>query len=121
MNDFLGSVNLFHGRVFRGRLHTGAADLPAPDHSEADAPAVGYARPHDLEVLRQQNGDEAIAVVVRHVLNAGPRVPLEARGRRDSDDLLEAELTREEYRDLDLRVGEAAFVRPRAMRVYVDE
>ena len=120
VHDFLGSVNLFHGRVFRGRLRTGAADLPAPDHAEADAPAVGYARPHDLEVLRQQNGDEAIEVVVRHVLNAGPRVRLELE-RRDSDDLLEAELTRDEYRDLDLRVGEAAFVRPRAMRVYVDD
>jgi sulfate/thiosulfate transport system ATP-binding protein len=120
VNDFLGSVNLFHGRVFRGRLRTGAADLPAPDHAEADAPAVGYARPHDLEVLRQQNGDEAIAVVVRHVLNTGPRVRLELE-RRDGDDLLEAELTREEYRDLDLQVGETAFVRPRALRVYVNE
>ena len=58
--------------------------------------------------------------MVRHVLNAGPRVRLELE-RRDGDDLLEAELTREEYRDLDLQVGEAAFVRPRALRVYVNE
>ncbi len=119
--DFVGSVNLFHGRVHQGRVRIGALELPAPDHEQAeDAPAVGYARPHDLELVRQSNGHEVIEVVVRHVVGVGPRVRLELE-RRDGAGLLEAELTREEYRALDLRFGEAAFVRPRALRVYVHE
>ena len=116
--DFLGSVNLFHGRVSAGRVRIGALDLAAPAHAVADGPAVGYARPHDLEIVRARNGHETIEVVVRRVLGLGPRVRLELE-RRDGAGVLEAELTREQYRELDLRVGEAAFVRPRVLRVYV--
>src|SRR6266851_2084526 len=46
--DFVGSVNLFHGRVHQGRVRIGALELPAPDHAQAEhAPAVGYPPPHD--------------------------------------------------------------------------
>ena len=118
--DFLGSVNLFHGRVSQGRVRIGALELPAPDHAEAhDAPAIGYARPHDLEVVRDGSGHGLIEAEVRHVLGVGSRVRLELE-RRDGQGVLEAELTRDEHRDLDLRVGETAFLRPRAMRVYVN-
>jgi sulfate/thiosulfate transport system ATP-binding protein len=119
--DFLGSVNLFRGRVSHGRAWIGGFELPAPDHAAAlDAPAVGYARPHDLEIARRPDGHEVIEVVVRRVLTVGARVRLELE-RRDGRGLLDAELSREEYRDLDLRVGDPAFVRPRVLRVYVDQ
>ncbi|MBI3605569.1 MAG: sulfate ABC transporter ATP-binding protein, partial [Nitrospirae bacterium] len=32
--DFLGRVNLFHGRVHKGRVHIGEVDLDAPQHSD---------------------------------------------------------------------------------------
>jgi ABC-type sulfate/molybdate transport systems ATPase subunit len=68
----------------------------------------------------QRNGHDGIEVVVRHVLGAGPRVRLELE-RRDGHGVLEAELSREAYRALDLRVGEAAFARPRALCVYAGD
>jgi sulfate transport system ATP-binding protein len=118
--DFLGSVNLFHGRVSHGRVRIGTLELPAPDHAHAhDAPAIGYARPHDLEIVRDGGGRGLIEAVVRHVLGVGSRVRVELE-RRDGQGVLEAELTRDEHRDLDLRVGETAFLKPRAMRVYVN-
>ena len=118
--DFLGSVNLFHGRVSHGRVRIGTLELPAPDHEDTyDAPAIGYARPHDLEVMRDRESHELIEAVVRHVLGVGSRVRVELE-RRDGHGTLEAELTREEHRDLDLHVGETAYVRPRALRVYVN-
>jgi len=46
-----------------------------------------------------------------------PRLELE---RLDSGAALEAELTRERYRELALQVGEKVFVRPRSMRVFVE-
>src|SRR5262250_690004 len=43
--DFLGSVNLFHGRVHRGRVQIGGLEVVAPEHREAqDSPAVAYVR-----------------------------------------------------------------------------
>jgi ABC-type sulfate/molybdate transport systems ATPase subunit len=72
------------------------------------------------DIVRQRDGRDGIEVVVRHVLGAGPRVRLELE-RRDGHGVLEADLSRETYRALDLRVGGAAFARPRALRVYVDD
>ncbi len=119
--DFLGSVNLFRGRVDRGRLRIGALETDAPEHRETDdMPAVAYVRPHDVEVERGHNGYPVFAVVVRHVLAAGPLVRVEL-DRADGGGLIEAELSRERYRDLDLRVGDPAFVRPRSFRVFVNQ
>jgi sulfate transport system ATP-binding protein len=117
--DFLGSVNLFHGRVDRGRVQIAGLEVEAPEHPEAqDTPAVAYVRPHDIEVERGFLGHPLIPVVVRHVLAAGALVRLELE-RTDSGGLIEAELSRERYRDLNLQVGERASVRPRAVRVFV--
>jgi hypothetical protein len=50
----------------------------------------------------------------------GPRVRLELE-RRDGAGVLEADLSREVYHALGLRAGEAAFVRPRSVRVYAGD
>src|SRR5262245_23340175 len=59
--SFLGNVNLFHGRVHSGKARIGDLEVDAPEHHDAsDSPAVGYARPHEMEVLRERNGAESI-------------------------------------------------------------
>ncbi|HEY6008475.1 MAG TPA: sulfate ABC transporter ATP-binding protein, partial [Geobacteraceae bacterium] len=51
--DFLGKVNLFHGRVHEGHASLGGMELASPEHAgAADSPAVGYVRSHDLELER---------------------------------------------------------------------
>ena len=121
--DFLGSVNLFHGRVHRGRVQIGGLEVEAPEHREAqDSPAVAYVRPHDIEVERGHTGARGMAVIdviVRHILTAGALVRLDLE-RTDSGGIIEAELSKERYRALDLRVGDRASVRPRAVRVFVN-
>lgn len=39
--------------------------------------------------------------------------------RVDCDEVIEAELTRERYDELELREGERVFVRPRNLRVFL--
>jgi sulfate transport system ATP-binding protein len=115
--DFLGSVNLFHGRLHRGRVRIGSVEIEAPEHSEVqDMPAVAYARPHEIQVERERDGHPVIPAVIRHVMPVGPvvRLQLEAPGAVG----IEAELSGERYRELALRVGETVFVRPRAVRVF---
>src|SRR5262245_4071565 len=117
--DFLGSVNLFHGRVHRGRARIGGLEVEVPEHGEAqDSPAVAYVRPHDIEVERGRDGRPVIDVVVRHILTTGPRVRLDLE-RTDSGGLIEAEVSQERYRELELAVGDRVYVRPRALRVFV--
>ena len=55
--DFLGNVNVFHGRVQSGQAMVGnvAIDYPEYPHAEPQA-ATLYMRPHELDIALKQNG-----------------------------------------------------------------
>jgi sulfate transport system ATP-binding protein len=119
--NFLGNVNLFHGRVHEGQAQLGPLASHAPGLDSAqDAPAIGYARPHDLEIARHRNGASTVEAVVRHIYTVGPLVRLDLE-RRDNGEIIAAELTRDQHQDLNLKVGEDVHVRPRHMRVFLNE
>jgi sulfate/thiosulfate transport system ATP-binding protein len=118
---FLGNVNLFHGRANDGSFSYGSLDAEAPEHVGAkDAPAVGYVRPHDLEVLKHKNGGISIPAIIKHVHPVGPIVRLELQ-RDDNQELIEAHLTRERFRELELTAGETVHVKPKQLRVFTDD
>jgi sulfate transport system ATP-binding protein len=118
---FLGNVNLFHGRVQGGQARIGGFEVAAPElASTHDAPAVAYVRPHEIDIARHHNGEGVIEAVVRYVHAIGPVARLELE-RLDSGERIEAELTRERHRELGLQTGERVFVKPREMRIFVDD
>jgi sulfate transport system ATP-binding protein len=118
---FLGTVNLFHGRAEDGRLDLGHAVFDAPENAgAAAAPAVGYARPHELDVDRYSPECPGVAAVLQRALVVGPLARLDLK-REDNGELIEAELPAERYRTLNLREGELLVVRPKRLRVFVDE
>lgn len=119
--NFLGNVNLFRGRVHDGRVQLGQMELSAPEHAALpDQPAVGYVRPHDLEVERCYADSSSVEAVIRHIHSIGPIVRVELE-RGDTFESLDAELTRDVYQKLALKVGETVFVRARKFRVFVDD
>ena len=128
--NFLGNVNLFHGRVQDGRLKVGELDLAPSGDSGADVPAgVVYVRPHDVEVTRDaaaRSDDDArgvadaIAAYVDHISYAGPFVHVQLV-RGDTKETVEAALTRERYRELALKAGEEVYVRFRNARMFVED
>ena len=119
--SFLGSVNLFHGRVDAGRIDLGPLSADAPEHEGAvDEKAIAYVRPHELDIARTRNGAATVEATVQHIHAVGPIVRLQLN-RHDGEGLIEAELTRERYRELDLKVGEAVHVKPSKMQVFLDD
>ncbi|MGH9782862.1 MAG: sulfate/molybdate ABC transporter ATP-binding protein, partial [Terriglobia bacterium] len=115
---FLGDVNLFHGRIHRGRARIGELEIEAPEHQDAlDAPAVAFVRPHELELQCQRTAAEQIEAVVRSVYLIGPLVRLELV--LPGGEPLEAELTKEGYRELRLQPGTRVFVRPRNLKIFL--
>jgi len=117
--NFLGNVNLFHGRVHSGKAMIGGIEIDAPDHQDAaDSPAVVYARPHEMEVSRERYGVDAIGASVFRIQAVGPNIKLKLK-RTDTGEFLEAEITRERLREVDLKVGESVFVKPRQVRVFI--
>lgn len=146
--EFLGSVNLFHGRVENGRLVV-APTTPAGD--EARTGARVYVRPHELELSREPVDGSVEAVVERirpaglvvkveavarsqgpegmpAMANGATRPPLEQsdgglaipRARRGPEPTgrVEVELSVEAWRRLGVSVGERVYVWPRAARVF---
>ena len=119
--NFLGHVNLFHGRVHQGQARLGRITLDSPEHAGANhAPAVGYVWTHDIVVERIPSDDASIEATVKHVLAVGPVVRVELDLCENSE-IVEAELPREVFRELALKVGEAVFVRTCNVRVFVED
>jgi sulfate transport system ATP-binding protein len=117
---FLGSVNLFHGRLADGRVRLGSWEHEAPElAAAADGPAMAFVRTHEVEIAVVPNGS-TFEAVVSHARALGPsvRVELESPTHRGP---IEAELTREEFDELDLHRGKHVFVKPRRFRVFVPE
>jgi sulfate transport system ATP-binding protein len=116
---FLGSVNVFHGRVEAGRAHFGPLSVEYPEHADGTArPAQGFARPYELELAREEAGDGFWATL-RHVNPAGAVVKLELEDREAR--LVQVETTREQFEALHPKAGEQLYVKPRQVRVFVGD
>jgi sulfate transport system ATP-binding protein len=119
--NFLGRVNLFRGRVHNGRATLGASSFESPEHAHlADAPAVGYVRTHDLDIERSPSAGASMPARVSLVQRLGPTVRV-GLVLSETGEALEAELTRDRFRDLEIAPGEAVFLRLRNVRVFAED
>ncbi len=106
--NFLGNVNLFHGRLQHGGIE--------PDSRNT----VSYVRSHDIEIERTPQDSTALRAEVKHIQKLGPsvRVTLAVAG---SGEFIEAELTRDTFQNIGLQQGESVYVRPRQVRTFVED
>jgi sulfate transport system ATP-binding protein len=108
--EFLGNVNLFHGRVDGGQ----PVISPAADQKEVRV----LVRPHDLEIYPHSNGHTIQARVTR-IQSAGPTVKVELE--REGAEPFHAELSHEAFRASPVLVGQNVFVRPRNAFVFDED
>jgi len=118
---FLGSVNQFRGRLEKGKLRLGTYeyeyDLDAFSSVKVeDDLASVFVRPHDL-ILSAEKNSSSIQANVLKIHSAGARVRVEMR-TYETQDVLVAEISHQEYRDLHLESGKNVFVTPRNLRVF---
>jgi sulfate transport system ATP-binding protein len=118
--QFLGNVNLFHGRLQQGFTAVGDARIPTPEVQIAsDSLVLAFARPHDIDIARGHAGEGSIPAVVKQVRIVGPLVRLELQ-QPGSARLIEVELTRERYQKDRYVSGDAVSLRPGNVRVFAD-
>jgi sulfate transport system ATP-binding protein len=110
--NFLGNVNIFHGRAEEGRT-------AGQREGTASVPGAAYVRSHDIEISRTQDSG-AIAAKILHITAAGPIAKVQL-SRLDTQEIILAEITRQCYSQLDLRVGETVFVNPHNPRFFADD
>jgi len=119
--DFLGNVNVFHGRVENGHAVVGnlKVDYPAYPHAQPQA-ATLYMRPHELDIALKQNGVPGLWANVNRVNPAGSvaRIGLVAV---DHDTDIQVDLSLDRYTELNLKPGDTVFVLPKKVRVFIPE
>ncbi|MDC2863741.1 sulfate/molybdate ABC transporter ATP-binding protein [Bacillus sp. BP-3] len=119
--DFLGNVNLFHGRVRKGKLNLGSIELEAPEHVHiSDSDAVAYVRPHHLSITRTKQSVDAIPAKVIYTHAVGPVVYIELK-RDGVDEYLEAEVSKEQFEQLKIRTGEVVYAHLKEVKVFIPE
>ncbi len=110
--NFLGNVNLFHGRVIDGKLYLGNAPADAPVDAKSNVKSANlYIRPHQFDIARKSQGDNAIKAVIKYINPAGSSVKIDLTS--DAGHLLQVEITQQEFTNLQLVKGEQVFVCPK--------
>jgi len=104
--NFLGNVNLFHGRI------DGETTYIHP--SETDHRV--FVRPHLLELSREPGSANTFRATIKQINAAGPLAKVEAV--TDWGATIHAEMSQERLRELALVRGEVVFVHPRDVAVF---
>jgi sulfate/thiosulfate transport system ATP-binding protein len=107
--NFLGNVNIFHGRVDDGKAYI----------QETDTGNVAFVRPHLLEITRQPNGANHFRATTTHINSAGPVVKIDAI--TDWGAPVHVEMSQERYQALRLAKNELVFLTPRDIAVFGKE
>jgi sulfate transport system ATP-binding protein len=77
-------------------------------------------RPFELEITPWPEGnEETVPAKVRFIASAGPGVRLELE-REDTGASLDAEISRERWRELELTIGDRVGVTPRSLRIFTN-
>jgi sulfate/thiosulfate transport system ATP-binding protein len=119
--DFLGNVNVFHGRGHNGRARVGGVELALPDFHPPEERAVTlYVRPHELDIQREPNGAGSIRAIVERISPAGAITKV-ALISQDTGEGLNVELSTQQFAELSLQRGEAVYVSPRKVRAFTPE
>jgi sulfate transport system ATP-binding protein len=118
--EFLGQVNMFHGRVQGGKAMLGGVALdghyfPGRDESAAKV----YMRPHELDIKLYRNGAPSFPAVITRINPAGSIAKVTSRTSEGQEVLVDLSL--EDYQRLGLCEGTNVFIYPKNTRVFFPE
>ncbi|MCL4554268.1 MAG: sulfate/molybdate ABC transporter ATP-binding protein [Actinobacteria bacterium] len=118
--EFLGNVNVFHGRVHGGVANAGPLVVEAPGVAPGtSANARVYFRPYDVDLHIERPERPHFPAVVVHVNPAGPRVKIELEDTEKRQ--VFAEIDWETYDALGVSPGDRLYASPRETRVFFED
>jgi len=118
--EFLGQVNVFHGRVSQGQVLLGDIPIDQPVNLfQKDGEATIYMRPHELDIKLVANGSPSLSAQVVRLNPAGPVAKVHLRSLSGQE--IQVELTQERFQELSLSEGNKVFVFPKSARVFAPD
>ena len=120
--NFLGNVNVFHGRIQNGKVSLGTHHVDAPDelkHTE-EKPSQAFVRPHEIGISKiRSNGSDLVGTIQEVRLLGGQiGLNLECEG---FDNPIDAEIPRELYVNLQLAKGDKVFITLNRVKVFTGD
>ena len=117
--NFLGNVNLFHGRVEGNKTFLSETPESTNGRRQSDPKsALVYVRPHLLDIDLRPSTEHHLKAVIKHINTAGPLVKIEALTA--SGDSVHVELSQERYQELQLQKDHEVFLAPKEFKVFMD-
>lgn len=117
--DFLGNVNVFHGRIEQGQAVLGGlAGAMARQKGGQRSSGHLYIRPHELEIERHVNGTPSIPALVSRINQAGALAKIALT--TDNGDI-QVDLPLERLEQLALVPGETVYVSAKKARVFTPD
>jgi len=119
--DFLGNVNLFSGRVKDGAVVIGETEFSVPESvGEMASDAIAFVRPHDVRITREPGGQKTFSALILRCNPAGPVANLELE-RVQGGGQFSAQLTKQEFQQLQPKPGEQVFVELKNVKIFADD
>ena len=120
--NFLGNVNVFHGRVNNGKVSLGPHHVDAPDelkHAE-EKPSQAFVRPHEIGISRIRSSETDLTGTIREVRLMGGQIGLNLYCE-GFEHTVDAEIPRELYINLELAKGDTVFVSLNRVKVFTGD
>lgn len=118
--DFLGNVNLFHGRIDGGKAVFGPLVLDGPAAGKTNGqPAKLFVRPYDLDIHHKQNGKPSLRAHIQRIQLAGPQVRVELVA--ETGEAVNVEMSHAQFRDAQVDRGDQVFVSLRDSRIFTED
>jgi len=118
--DFLGNVNVFHGRVQSGRVMLGSLNLQYDEYPHEEARnATAYVRPHELEIDRAASPG-ALTGCIKQINPAGAVLKVRVTVAEFGVDL-SVDVSHDRARSLELKLNDTVYVHPKSVRVFMPE
>jgi len=118
--DFMGNVNLFHGRIESGKAVFGPLVM---DHSASGAvegqTARLFVRPYDLDIRHSSAGTPSLRARVLRIQAAGPQVRVELQA--ETGEAIVVEMPHAQFRQSGILAGADVFVGLRDARVFTED
>jgi ABC-type sulfate/molybdate transport systems ATPase subunit len=119
VTGFLGAVNVLRGQSAAGQAVLGNGIQVPIEIDGQNVPVSVYVRPHDLDLTYERNGAPAWPGRVLRVIPLGSVVRLEIALSDDTD--VRVELSRDRYAELEPQIGQALYLVPRDLKVFLDQ
>jgi sulfate/thiosulfate transport system ATP-binding protein len=118
--DFLGNINVFHGRVNQGQAVLDNLRVRLPDSTIPDGEQTKvYVRPNEISIDRSPQGSTSMLAKITRINRAGVQAKLSLKLNNEEE--IRADISMEQLSALNLQIGDSVYANPTKAKIFVPD